>query len=105
MKIRHRLWGAVAAAALCGLLMTAPPAKAGPEDNSLNWVSRYPIDSLDPYYNTSREAIVIMGQLIWDTLIWRDPESGEYKPLARQVLGVGRRHHSRVPAARRREVA
>jgi peptide/nickel transport system substrate-binding protein len=67
-------------AALAGCTMLQP-AYAGPADNSLNWISRYPIDSLDPYYNTAREAIVINGQLVFDTLVWRDPESGEYLPL------------------------
>lgn len=81
MRLRHQLWGTFAAIALAIGAVAAQPAYAGKADNSLNWVSRYPIDSLDPYYDTSREAIVIMGQLVWDTLIWRDPKTGEYKPL------------------------
>ena len=57
------------------------PSLANKAGDTLRWASRYPIDALDPYYNTAREAIVINGQLVWDTLIWRDPQSGEYKPL------------------------
>lgn len=70
-----------AAAAITASALAAQPALANKAQDTLRWVSRYPIDSIDPYYNTAREALVINGQLVWDTLIWRDPDSGEYKPL------------------------
>lgn len=66
------------AALLC---VSAIPAWAGKSDDTLRWASRYLIDTADPYYNTSREALVINSQLVWDALIWRDPGTGEYKPL------------------------
>jgi peptide/nickel transport system substrate-binding protein len=72
-------WTAAVALGLAVLGTTA--ALADKSSNTFNWASRYPIDVIDPYANTSREAIIINGQLVWDTLIWRDPDSGNYKPL------------------------
>ena len=56
-------------------------AQAQKSANTLRWASAYPIDALDPYYNISREIVIITAQEVWDTLIWRDPASGDYKPL------------------------
>lgn len=66
---------------LMAVCLTAAPALADKASDTLNWASRYPIDVIDPYANTSREATIINAQLVWDTLIWRDPETGEYLPL------------------------
>jgi peptide/nickel transport system substrate-binding protein len=61
--------------------MLAPVARAQKSADTLRWVSAYPIDALDPYFNVSREIVIITQQEVWDTLIWRDPASGDYKPL------------------------
>lgn len=66
---------------LVAVCLTASPAMADKASDTLNWASRYPIDVIDPYANTSREATIINAQLVWDTLIWRDPATGEYLPL------------------------
>src|ERR1019366_6806202 len=63
------------------LLTLAGGAQAQKSADTLRWASAYPIDALDPYYNVSREIVVITQQEVWDTLIWRDPASGDYKPL------------------------
>jgi peptide/nickel transport system substrate-binding protein len=82
MKLVLKACGRWAAAIALGLgILGTPAAFADKNSNTFNWASRYPIDVIDPYANTSREAIIIMGQLVWDTLIWRDPNSGDYKPL------------------------
>src|SRR5262245_38508089 len=82
MKLVLKACGNWAAAIVFGLgVLGATTAFADKSTNTFNWASRYPIDVLDPYANTSREAIIINGQLVWDTLIWRDPDSGDYKPL------------------------
>ncbi|WP_083463939.1 ABC transporter substrate-binding protein [Prosthecomicrobium hirschii] len=60
---------------------TASPSFADKASNSLRWASVSSITAVDPYYNAHREAMIINGQLIWDTLIYRDPVSGEFKPL------------------------
>jgi peptide/nickel transport system substrate-binding protein len=72
-----RSWLATAllASALTG---TAHAQKSA---DTLRWASAYPIDALDPYYNVSREIVIITAQEVWDTLIWRDPKTGDYKPL------------------------
>ena len=36
--------------------------------------------TLDRYYNTLREGIIV-GRLIWDSLLFKDPETFEFKPL------------------------
>ena len=73
--------GAFILAAVTWLGMAAD-AYADKASDTLNWATRYPIEVIDPYMNkTAREALVINGELVWDTLIWRDPASGEYKPL------------------------
>ena len=66
--------------ALFALSVTAG-AHAQKSADTLRWASAYPIDALDPYYNVSREILIITAQEVWDTPIWRDPTSGEYKPL------------------------
>ena len=37
-------------------------------------------ENVDPYFNNVRIGVII-GQHVWDTLIYRDPVSGEFKPL------------------------
>ncbi len=66
----------VAAAAL----LAAPTAEAGKSDDTLNWSTTREVAVVDPYYNNTRE-LVIMGQMGWDGLVFRDIETGEFKPL------------------------
>ncbi len=66
----------IAAAAL----LAAPTAEAGKSDDTLNWSTTREIAVIDPYYNNTRE-LVIMGQMGWDGLVFRDIETGEFKPL------------------------
>ena len=68
------------AAALFAVAVTGG-AHAQKSADTLRWASAYPIDALDPYYNVSREIVIITAQEVWDMPIWRDPKSGEYKPL------------------------
>lgn len=73
----NRMVYAVAVAAL----MSAGTAQAQQQDNKLRWASTVSITAPDPYYNFHREAMILNGQLVWDTLIYRNPENGEYEPL------------------------
>jgi peptide/nickel transport system substrate-binding protein len=77
MGLRTKL-AAVAAAALLGL---TGPALAGKKDDTLRWATVLSITSADPYYNSFREAVLIIGQMVWDGLVYRDPETSDYKPL------------------------
>ncbi len=53
---------------------------AGSEDNSLSIAWGGELATLDRYYNTLREGIIV-GRLVWDSLLYKDPESLEFKPL------------------------
>lgn len=59
----------------------ARPAIAEARANSLRWASTPPITSIDPYYNVFREASMINGEMVWDTLIYLDPITGTFQPL------------------------
>ncbi|HEX7929156.1 MAG TPA: ABC transporter substrate-binding protein [bacterium] len=64
----------------CALALgTALPAWAGKKDDTLRWASDKELESVDSYFNTAREG-VILTRLIWDHLVYRDPHTGEYKP-------------------------
>lgn len=75
-RLIQKLVQGIAAAAL----LAAPTAEAGKSDDTLNWSTTREIAVIDPYYNNTRE-LVIMGQMGWDGLVFRDIETGEFKPL------------------------
>ena len=56
------------------------PAIAGKDDDTLNITWGGELATLDRYYNTLREGIIV-GRLIWDSLLFKDPETFEFKPL------------------------
>lgn len=62
--------------------LVAAPAMAGQEDNSLvvAWGATGPISNLDHYFNTNRYGIWFT-RMVWDSLVFRDPVTFEYKPL------------------------
>ena len=67
----------------CGLFaasFAAAPAKAGKSDDTLTWTTATEIDTFDIYYNGVRE-VVIATLYNCDSLMHRDPATGEYKPL------------------------
>ncbi|PSH70754.1 ABC transporter substrate-binding protein [Phyllobacterium brassicacearum] len=53
-------------------------AFAGKPDNSIRFAYDQAPESVDPYFNNVRIGVII-GQHVWDTLIYRNPETGEYK--------------------------
>ncbi len=55
------------------------PAQAGKRDNSVKWASNQVPESLDAYFNNVRIG-VILAHHIWDTLIYRDPKTNQYRP-------------------------
>ena len=56
------------------------PALAGKANDTLVWTTDREVAIADPYYNNTRELVVI-GHTAWDGLLFRDLDSGEYKPL------------------------
>jgi peptide/nickel transport system substrate-binding protein len=69
---------AVALAITAGI--ASGPAFAGKADDTLNWATDREVAVIDPYYNNTRE-LVVMGHLGWDTLLFRNLDTGEYEPL------------------------
>ena len=74
--------GLVKATVLASLaaVAAAPAALAGKADDTLNIVWEREIENVDNYFNTAREGIIV-SRLTWDSLIYRDPQTLEYKPL------------------------
>lgn len=69
-----------ATAAVLPLALGAVPALAGKADDTLVWATDRDVSVIDPYYNNSRE-LVVMGHLGWDGLMFLDLKTGEYEPL------------------------
>jgi peptide/nickel transport system substrate-binding protein len=67
-----------AAGALAVALFAAAPAWAGKKTDTLHMAYDQAPESVDPYYNNVRIG-VILGQTVWDTLLYRDPVTHEYK--------------------------
>ncbi|WP_416414733.1 ABC transporter substrate-binding protein [Pantoea sp. App145] len=61
------------------LLGCASYSYAGKQNDTLVYASDNEVENISPYHNNLREG-VILAHMVWDTLIYRDPQSGEYKP-------------------------
>ena len=71
---------AVMLAALAALVIVAGPAGAGKKENILNFAWSKELETLDRYYNTAREGLIV-SRLAYDDLIYRNPDTWEYEPL------------------------
>lgn len=71
-------WKASALAAACTLL-TAGSAFAGKDDDTLVWVTTFEPPTYNYYDQTLREG-TILSRHLWDSLYWRDLDTGEYVP-------------------------
>ncbi len=76
----RRLRLTAVAVSLGALALSASASQAGKSDDTLNWATDREIAVVDPYYNNTRE-LVVQGHMGWDGLIFRDAETGEFKPL------------------------
>lgn len=78
--MRRFLWRSQWLLALLSLAVAAGAAEAmaGKKDNSVRMAYDQVVENVDPYFNSVRIG-VILGQHIWDTLIYRDPKTGQYK--------------------------
>jgi len=61
-------------------LLPAAPALAQKAQDTLRVAWRDAVPNVDPYYNALRTGLVVAHQA-WDTLIYRDPETFQLKPL------------------------
>ncbi|MDP3039532.1 MAG: ABC transporter substrate-binding protein, partial [Deltaproteobacteria bacterium] len=57
----------------------APLAYAGKANDTLNILHTVELSSVDNYFNTDRLGVVLC-HLLWDSLLYRDFKTGEYKP-------------------------
>jgi len=79
---------ATAAALLAALAITGAPALAGKQDGILRMAYDQAPENIDPYYNNVRIGVILAAN-VWDTLLYRDPVTNEYKPhLARSWTQV-----------------
>jgi peptide/nickel transport system substrate-binding protein len=60
------------------MLTGAPAALADKASNTIRFAYDQAPESIDPFFNNVRIGVII-GQHVWDTLVYRDPVSGEYK--------------------------
>ncbi|WP_406857735.1 ABC transporter substrate-binding protein [Alsobacter sp. KACC 23698] len=78
MKTMRRT--ALAGLAVAALTATATlgPAWAGKADDTIRMAYDQAPESVDPFFNNVRIGVII-GQHVWDTLVYRDPNTGDYK--------------------------
>lgn len=83
IKILNRRRGGTAiAAALAGAVaLSAGSAWAGKKDDTLNIGWSRVVESNDVYFNQGVREGMIVGRLIWDNLVERNPVTGQYEPL------------------------
>jgi peptide/nickel transport system substrate-binding protein len=68
----------VAGVLLAALVATTGPALAGKKDDTIRFAYDQAPESVDPYFNNVRIGVII-GANVWDTLVYRDPITNEYK--------------------------
>jgi len=79
ISMHDRMWHGVLVAALA-IPLTAPlTAHASKADNTLIYASDSEAENVSPYHNNVREG-VILAHMAWDTLIYRDSNTGKYLP-------------------------
>ena len=66
--------------AAVALAYAAGAAWAGKSNDTLVWSTDREATIADPYYNNTRELVVI-GTTVWDMLLFRDLDTGEFLPL------------------------
>ena len=72
----------IALALGCSRWRSPRPRFADKADDTLRvvWGAEGPLESVDFYFGTKRTGAEI-ASLVWDTLVWRDPEDFSYRPL------------------------
>jgi peptide/nickel transport system substrate-binding protein len=68
----------LALATLLAASAFATPAFAAKKDNSIRFAYDQVVENVDPFMNNVRIGVII-GQQVWDTLIYRDPKTSQYK--------------------------
>jgi peptide/nickel transport system substrate-binding protein len=55
----------------------AAPALADKANNAIRFANDQVLENVDPYFNNVRIGFIVSHQ-VWDTLIYRDPKTGQY---------------------------
>ena len=78
--LSHFLNRGLGVLALCLALLAfgGTASFANKKDGVLNIASERELESVDGYFNTAREGILV-SRLLWDGLIYRDPQTFQYK--------------------------
>ncbi len=76
--MRNRIPMALSAAVI-GVAMAATPVLAGKANDTLVWATDREMDVPMGWYNNTRE-MVVMARHIYDTLLYRDTKTFEYRP-------------------------
>jgi peptide/nickel transport system substrate-binding protein len=64
--------------ALAGAVALSTPAIAGKRDDTIRYANDQAPENIDPFFNNVRIGVII-GAQVWDTLVYRDPKTNEYK--------------------------
>ncbi len=70
----------IAGVVFASLLGAGASAVASKKDDTVRFAYDQAPESVDPYFNNVRIGVII-GANVWDTLIYRDPATNEYKGL------------------------
>jgi len=62
-------------------LLAVTEAHANKQDDTLRFALGGAPDLIDPYYSGDRDVTMLIGETLFDTLIYRDPLSFQHKPL------------------------
>jgi peptide/nickel transport system substrate-binding protein len=76
-QCRTRLFALAACTLALGLLFSAP-ASANKKTDTLGMAYDQAPESVDPYFNNVRIGVIVAAN-VWDTLLYRDPVTHEYK--------------------------
>src|SRR3984957_7115295 len=63
-----------------GTALSASPALAQKSADTLRITWRDAVPDVNPYYNQLRSGVVL-GHQVWDSLVYRDPETFQIKQL------------------------
>ncbi|MEJ8834841.1 ABC transporter substrate-binding protein [Ramlibacter sp. AN1133] len=74
----NRILKSAAASLAAAALVASAPAWAGKKTDTLEFAYDQAPENVDPYFNNVRIG-VILGQTVWDTLLYRDPVTHEYR--------------------------
>lgn len=62
------------------LTVSGTAAHAGKANDTLVYASDSEVENLSPYHNNVREGVII-ARHVWDTLIYRDDKTGQFRPM------------------------